>query len=45
MPIASVAPAATMPTVFTRASSARGMNSITNTPSIGRKTPTLRSQF
>ncbi len=45
MPMASVAPAVTMPTLLMSASSPRGMNNITNTPSIGRKTPTLRSQF
>ena len=43
--MASVAPAVMMPTALINASSPRGMNNMTNTPSSGRNTPTLRSQF
>ena len=45
IPMASVAPAVTMPMILCVFSSPRGMNIITSTPSIGRKVPTLSSQF
>ncbi len=45
MPTASVAPAVTMPMSLCVASSLRGMNIITSTPTSGRKVPTLSSQF
>jgi len=42
---ASVAPAVATPMSLCVASSRRGMNIITSTPSIGRKVPTVSSQF
>ena len=45
MPTPNVASAVTRAICLCSSSSPRGMNSITSTPTSGRKTPTLSSQF